>query len=95
MKKTRSLSSGESGEGCDDGEDGNDDGEEDDDDGESVEGCGDGELSAISRSLLPPLPRLHNATSTTFYGALRTHTFNTTRWLGELGTLCHRMTIVA
>ena len=31
---------------------------EDDDDG-----CGDGELSAIRGSQLPPLPRLHNGTS--------------------------------
>ena len=26
---------------------------------------------------------------------LYTHAFNTTRWLGELGTLCHHMIIVA
>ena len=95
MKKTRSLSSGESGEGCDDGEDGNDDGEEDDDDGESVEGCGDGELSAISRSLLPPLPRLHIMPPVQHSMVLYTHAFNTTRWPGEPGTLCHHIIIVA
>ena len=46
-------------------EDGDDDGDEDND-----EDWGDGELSAISRSQLQPLPQLHTAASATYYWVL-------------------------
>ena len=60
----------DSGEGCGGGEVEDDDREEEEED--DGDGCGDGELSAIRGSQLPPLPRLHNGTTAP-------HASNTTR----------------